>query len=224
MKKIIAVICGKMYVIRNKHIRKNLRRIIAMCDGGYAFSTILRQVMFKYHGIEIGLGTYGPCFDLEQTWTGFGNLKVGKFTSIARGVCMYTRNHPYWYTSTSPLFYNAEFVRGVLNSDTVPYGKLTIGNDVWIGQYAIILPSCDSIGDGAVIGAGSIVTKNVPDYAIVAGNPAKVIKYRFNDEQIKKLKEIKWWDWDVNFLKKNAASFSEFESLIALVNQNVGMQ
>lgn len=108
---------------------------------------------------------------------------------------------------------------GVLNNDTVSYGKLTIGNDVWIGQYAVILPSCDYIGDGAVIGAGSIVTKNVPDYAIVAGNPAKVIKYRFSDEQIEQLKEIKWWDWDVDFLKQNAAALSEFDSLVALANQ-----
>lgn len=112
MKKIITALCKKMYIIRNKYVRKNLRRVIAACDGGYAFSMVLRQIMLKYHGIEIGLGSYGPCFDLEQTWTGFGNLKVGKFTSIARGVCMYTRNHPYWHPSTSPLFYNAEFVRG----------------------------------------------------------------------------------------------------------------
>ena len=112
MKRVIAVLCEKLYKIKNRHVRKNLRRIIAACDGGYAFSTILRRVMVKYHGSEIGLGTYGPCFDPEQFWTGFGNLTVGKFTSIASGVCAYTRNHPYWKPSTSPLFYNAQFILG----------------------------------------------------------------------------------------------------------------
>lgn len=217
MKHMIAILCEKLYRIKNRHVRKNLRRIIAACDGDYAFSSILRRVMVKYHGREIGVGTYGPCFDPEQTWTGFGNLTVGKFTSIASGVCMYTRNHPYWKPSTSPLFYNAQFIGGgVLNNDIVPYGKLTIGNDVWIGQYAVILPSCKHIGDGSVIGAGSIVTKDIPDYAVVAGNPAKVIKYRYTEAQIQQIKATHWWDWDVEFLEKNVSALSDLESLLAL--------
>lgn len=214
MKKIIVVICMYLYVINNSVLRRILRSIIAHFDGGWAFSEKLRIIMEKYHGIIIGVGSYGSCFNPEQAWVGYGNLTVGKFTSIAKGVCMYTRNHPYWYPSTSPLFYNAEFCRGGIPADTVPYDKLTIGNDVWIGQYAVILPSCKHIGDGAVIGAGSIITKDVPDYAVVAGNPGRVLKYRFDEDKIEQLKRIKWWDWDVSLLLDNAQQFQDIEALI----------
>lgn len=74
------------------------------------------------------------------------------------------------------------------------YKKTVIGNDVWIGRNATIIAGCD-IGNGAIVGAGAVVTKSVPDYAIVGGVPARIIKYRYTQEQIKKLNEIKWWDW-----------------------------
>lgn len=215
MKKAFVKLCAKLYKIENPSVRKLLRAVISRLEGGQAFSTTLRQVMKIYHGIDIGIGTYGPCFNDEQIWTGYGNLTVGKYCSLARGVCMYSRNHPYWMASTSPLFYNANFADGV-QEDTVPYGKLTIGNDVWIGQYALILPSCRNIGNGAVIGAGAIVTKDVPPYAIVAGNPAKVLKYRFDPETIEKLEAIRWWDWEVDFIKAHTEDFQNVERVVAL--------
>lgn len=218
MKKMLAKLCVKLYKIKNPSVRKLLRAMMGRLEGGQAFSGSLRQVMLTYHGIDIGIGTYGPCFNDEQTWTGHGNLTVGKYCSLARGVCLYSRNHPYWTASTSPLFYNAAFADGV-REDTVPYGKLTIGNDVWIGQYALILPSCRKIGNGAVIGAGAIVTKDVPPYAIVAGNPAKVLKYRFDPETIEKLEAIQWWDWDLDFIKAHAADFQDVQKLIALADR-----
>lgn len=190
MKKIVLTILVAFYDINNTVLRYVLRKIIGELDGGQAFSEKLRIVMKKYHGIDIGSGTYGACFRPDQMWCGFDNLKIGKFLSFAKGVCIYTRNHPYWKPSTSPLFYNAKFVQGGVKKDTVEYGNLEIGNDVWIGQYAVILPSCKRIGDGAVIGAGSIITKDVPDYAVVAGNPGKIIKYRFKPEIIELLKKI----------------------------------
>lgn len=145
-------------------------------------------------------------------------MTVGKFSSLARGVCLYSRNHPYWMASTSPLFYNKEF-NNTLGKDSVSFGKLTIGNDVWIGQYAVILPSCKNIGNGAVIGAGAIVTKDVPPYAIVAGNPARIIKYRFDEETIAKLEELKWWDWDIAFIKEHADKFQDVNLLIKLASE-----
>lgn len=71
-----------------------------------------------------------------------------------------------------------------------------IGNDVWIGHGALILPGV-TIGNGAIIGAGAVVARDVPDYAIVAGNPARVIRYRFDPEVIERLNRIAWWDWPV---------------------------
>lgn len=91
------------------------------------------------------------------------------------------------------------------------YGNLEIGNDVWIGQYAVILPSCKRIGDGAVIGAGSMITKDVPDYAVVAGNPGKIIKYRFEPEIIELLKKIRWWDWEKAKIFSNLDLFQDID-------------
>lgn len=106
------------------------------------------------------------------------------------------------------MFYNSNFAKG-LKEDTVPYGKLSIGNDVWIGQYAVILPSCKNIG------AGAVVTKDIPPYAVAAGNPARVIKYRFDQDTIDKLEEIKWWDWDLQELKEHAAEFQSIDRLFS---------
>ena len=74
-------------------------------------------------------------------------------------------------------------------------GNINIENDVWIGAYSTIMSGV-KIGNGAVIGASSVVTKDIPPYAIVAGNPAKIIKYRFTEEQIVSLLKIEWWNWD----------------------------
>ena len=82
-------------------------------------------------------------------------------------------------------------------------GDITIENDVWIGANSTIMSGI-KIGNGAIVAAGSTVTKDVPSYAIVAGNPAKVVKYRFTEEQIEKLLSIAWWDWDEQKIKDNA--------------------
>ena len=89
----------------------------------------------------------------------------------------------------------------------IPRTKLVIGNDVWIGHNAIILPSVSNIGDGAVIGAGSVVTKDVPPFAVVAGNPAKIILYRFSEEKIREIMKSPWWGKDINELKNEFDSF-----------------
>ena len=86
-----------------------------------------------------------------------------------------------------------------------------IGNDVWIGSYVIILDGV-TIGDGAVIGAGSVVTKDVPPYSIVVGNPARVIKYIFDDEKIKELIESDWYHWNDDMIKENIFLIKQYET------------
>jgi len=81
-------------------------------------------------------------------------------------------------------------------------GDVTIGNDVWVGINTLVLSGV-SIGDGAVIGASSVVANDVPPYTVVAGNPARLIRRRFDDETIKKLLEMKWWNWDIQKIKDN---------------------
>lgn len=163
---------------------------------GYLFKTerqgeslLLREYFKTRKNVEIGLFTYGGCFRPDFN-TG-GKVTIGRYCSIAGDVHYFGANHPLYALSSSAYFYNRSF--GLDVSD-VERNCLNIGNDVWIGYGTIILAGCRKIGNGAVIGAGSIVTKDVPDYAVVAGNPAKIIRYRFDQGTIKRLNNSKWWE------------------------------
>jgi acetyltransferase-like isoleucine patch superfamily enzyme len=101
------------------------------------------------------------------------------------------------------------------------YGITNIGNDVWIGDKVIVIGGI-TIGDGAVVGAGAVVTHDVPPYAIVAGVPAKVIKYRFDDEKIRKLLDLKWWDWSEEEIKQNREFFISGDFSIVRTNEKKG--
>ena len=133
---------------------------------------------------------------------------IGSFCSIAGRVNIGLPHHDLDYVSTSPVFLEeANYMRTNFASNPPPEERrVSIGNDVWIGENAIILGGV-KVGNGAVIAAGAIVTKDVPPYAIVGGVPAKVIKYRFDNETIRELEEIKWWEWDKEKIKKNKAFF-----------------
>lgn len=126
-------------------------------------------------------------------------LIIGKFCQIAAGVefIMNGANHQMNAVSTYPFY-----IFGSWNQDAPPISELplkgdtVIGNDVWIGQNAVILPGVH-IGDGAIIGANSVVGSDVPPYTVVAGNPARKIRKRFDDELISLMLELKWWDKDI---------------------------
>lgn len=120
---------------------------------------------------------------------------IGSFTSIASGVILGGARHPMEWLGMSPVFYKGRdsIKKKFVEFELPPPRIVSIGNDVWIGRNAIILPGVN-VSDGAVVGAGSVVTKDVPPYAVVAGNPARVIKYRFDEDIIKSLLKIKWWN------------------------------
>jgi carbonic anhydrase/acetyltransferase-like protein (isoleucine patch superfamily) len=103
--------------------------------------------------------------------------------------------------------FNPQF--GCTTEDVLPRTKLVVGHDVWIGLNAIILPSVNSIGNGAIIAAGSVVTKNVESYAIMGGNPAKMIRSRFTPDVIEKLEQSKWWLLNKEDLIKNKEKFEK---------------
>jgi acyl-[acyl carrier protein]--UDP-N-acetylglucosamine O-acyltransferase len=111
------------------------------------------------------------------------------------------------FKSTHALFFNPalKFCDKYLVEDT----PLKVGNDVWIGEYAVILAHVTEIGDGAVIGAGAIINKNVPPYAVVVGNPARVVRYRFSKEVIDELLASRWWEKDIGELKPNIKEFQQ---------------
>lgn len=139
------------------------------------------------------------------------NMKIGRYSSIAAGLRTFGNAHPTNWISSSPVFYTEhhhEIYKQATNKnlrnlyhfeETQDSNPIFIGNDVWIGEGCIIKPGV-IIGDGAIIAAHSIVTKDVPNYSLVAGVPAQVRKYRFKDSIINKLNRIQWWDYDISDL------------------------
>ena len=131
---------------------------------------------------------------------------IGKFCAIARGVKFITNgaNHPTSGFSTYPFgIFGDRWERVADRLDEAPFkGDTIVGNDVWLGYEAVILPGV-KIGDGAIVAAKSVVTKDVPPYAIAAGNPARIVRKRFAEETIAVLLEIAWWDWDIEKITRN---------------------
>lgn len=134
---------------------------------------------------------------------------IGKFCSIAGEVLLGMGTHTLDNLSTSPIFTEAKNGTGhtwVDLTEVKPFRKVMVGNDVWIGTRAMIMGGI-TIGDGAVIGAGAIVTKDVPPYAVVAGVPARVLRYRFQEDEISMIKTQPWWDMPEDFLRSNLSFF-----------------
>lgn len=156
----------------------------------------LRAYFREKFRIDVGYYSYG-CFD---QWRMPGPIKVGRYCSIANSVRSAPINHPYDAMTTHPALYERKF--GVVDNDIHWDEVLVIEDDVWIGHGAILLPGCKHVGRGAIIGAGAIVTRNVPAYSIVAGNPAKKIKDRFAPELVAALEASRWWELDAPELRK----------------------
>jgi len=184
MKHLICEILFNVYCIPSNILRKLILRIIPKLDGGQMLSSVLRRVLKKYHNVEIGMYSYGGCFIPGHI---AAYTKIGRYCSFGENVYVLGQNHLTETKSTHPYFYNPSF--GYVERQLNRANQLRVGNDVWIGFNVTIAPGVSNIGDGSVIGAGAVVTKDVPDYAIVAGNPARIIKYRFSEQAIAKLKK-----------------------------------
>lgn len=168
----------------------------------------LRDYYKIKYKVEVGCYTYGGCFD--RNFNQGGEVVIGRYCSIANNVHYFGANHPLSAVSSSAYFYNKSLSGE--NVKDVPRNKLTIGNDVWIGYGTIITCSCKTIETGAVIGAGTIVTHDVPANAIVAGNPARIIRYRHADETFTKLYKTKWWNRDLKYLMRFYESMDDPET------------
>jgi chloramphenicol O-acetyltransferase type B len=143
------------------------------------------------------------------------NADIGSFTSIANCVVIGGGRHPMEWVGMSPVFYegrdsvNAKFSEHVRQQPR----RVSIGHDVWLGRSVIVLPGV-TIGDGAVVGAGSVVTKEVPPYAIVAGNPAGLIRYRFSELLRSRLLSARWWDLNDRELRALAPYVRDVEAFL----------
>ena len=160
-----------------------------------ATSEPLRQHFREQHRVDVGLYSYG-CFD---EWRMPGPISVGRYCSIAKTARSVPINHPYSALTTHPALYEKKF--GVVNEDITWNDVLTIEDDVWIGHYAVILPNCKFIGRGAIIGAGAIVTKDVAPYSIVAGNPARLLRKRFEPNIEEAIEQSRWWEMSTEELR-----------------------
>ncbi len=139
-------------------------------------------------------------------------LRIGRFCAIATGATflMSGANHPMRGISTYPFaVFERGWRKGYENElESGSRGDIVIGNDVWIGLRATILPGI-TVGDGAIIGAQAVVSRDVRPYAIVAGNPAREVKRRFDDATIDSLLEIRWWDWDIAKITRNIQTIGD---------------
>lgn len=171
---------------------------------------------------SIGTGTYiGSSCQLDY-------CKIGKYCSIGTNVRAVTSNHPLEHISTSPVFYKTQSKqdtiikvnnKSVFNNEKLMSNEsfsVIIGNDCWIGDNVLIKGGL-TVGTGSVIGFGSVVTHDVPPFSIVCGNPAKVLRYRFDDETIKRIIESEWWNRDRDFLSK--LDFDKIDVFLRQVNE-----
>lgn len=160
--------------------------------------------MSKLHQVDIGAHSYGSCFSPIAFPP---SVSIGRYVSIGPDVRVYNANHPMDRMSTHPYFYDPR--EGVVEVDLAERRLLRIEHDCWLGAGCIITPGCKRIGIGAIIGAGSVVTKDVDDFAIVAGVPAKTIKYRFPEELQKAILRTEWWERSIDDLKESASHLTE---------------
>ncbi len=168
---------------------------------------------------HVGYGTY-ISYD-----SALNSVYIGKYCSIGVSVHQLIGKHPtHTWVSTHPAFFSSQKQAGFSYTEKDRFEELEyidddkkmfnrIGSDVWICGDVTLLNGV-SIGDGAIVAAGAVVTEDVPPYAIVGGVPAKIIKYRFSDDIIKRLLEIKWWNWPEEKIAQNADAFSDISEFI----------
>ena len=173
--------------------------------------------IIKHKSVIAGRGTlYNGNINI---YAGPNGINIGNFCAIGPGLTLMNINHDYNYPAMQYTFYKKYFRKnhpGIRTQNkNYSKGKITIGNDVWFGDKVSVMSGV-TIGDGCVIGLGSVVTKDLEPYTICAGIPCKKIKYRFSKEIIEYLLELKWWNWSDDKIKRNSDFFASSLENISL--------
>lgn len=187
------------------------------CEG---YNTIAENVIA--HNCELGFASG------ISKWSMLYNTKIGRYTVMAFGLQVITGTHPTGkFATVHPAFYSLLKQYGFTYVDEQKFQEITkvdedghdlvIGNDVWIGANVSVIGGC-TIGDGAIVAAGTVVTKDVPPYAIVGGVPAKIIRYRYSNEQIEKLLKFQWWNREETWIRDHAEYFDDIEKFIEMID------
>jgi virginiamycin A acetyltransferase len=164
----------------------------------------LREFYRERYAIDVGMYSYG-CFDSSRIARG---TTIGRYCSFAKNTHILNGNHGLEFLSLHPYLFNVSL--GCVETETIKRTQCSVEDDVWVGHCATILPSVSHVGRGAVIGAGAVVTRDIPRYAVVVGNPGRIIRYRFSDEIIEQIETTKWWEMNR-------------EELVALIRSNPTM-
>lgn len=164
-----------------------LGRFARKAEGGAMRSKTLRRILWHQFGVQAEAWSYGG---LHEPGKAVAGVVIGRYANVAREVS-HGHNHPSYRLAMSPVFYDPQW--RFTDRWTIELAGLEIGADAWIGSQVVIVETCRRIGIGAIVGAGSVVTRDVPDFAIVVGAPARVVRYRFPEEVQKRILDSRWW-------------------------------
>lgn len=200
---------SSLLILAYRHIklRSLCFKLCEKLENGQFYSATMREILKTFHNVEIGKYSYGSIWQPRVLPSG---TKVGAYCSVGQGLIVRRRNHPIERLTQHPFFYNKQL--GYLVEDSIHTdhsNPLTIGHDVWIGDRVTILSGCRTIGNGAVLAAGTVVTRDILPYSVNGGVPAKVLKMRFPKELIDLVEASHWWEKSIVELLEYQADLIE---------------
>lgn len=221
MKHMLKLLVKNLYLSRKFHVMLSKSSLIGISSVFEGKNRVGKNTVFD--------GYMGRCSYIgNNAW--LECVKIGRYCAIANGVSVATGRHPMNMVSQHPMFYSTAKQNGYTYIDQTIYEErifadaqkkydVVIENDVWIGLNAVLIGGV-KIGNGAVIAAGAVVTKDVPDYAVVAGVPARIIRYRFDNQQIQMLLHDAWWNKDEIWLKNHTYAFSGVDEYLSVIKKS----